>query len=417
MMYINNWVINEFSDAPLADNRLVNRLQKIADCFYSNPGSPIPVACGSYAATTAAYRFFDNGRINPEALLMGHREQTIERMKKYDTVLSLEDTTTLDYKDHPATQGLGTCSTTEDSLGLLCHTSLATTVEGNPLGVLSQQVWTRDREADIYDFFNKAVSEEKHVLVRVAQKKRALEDGKYLIDKIESKPIMGQILASIPRNVENKRPPREATLTVKYCPVRIKPPLNRKDSKNLPNLNLYLVLAEEVNPPEDAEPIYWLLLITLPVENLDQAVEKIKWYKQRWKIERYHLVLKSGCKVEDLQLESVESLQNALAIYSIVAWKLLWIKLESEQNPEVSCDIVLQEHEWQALYCVINQSPIPPTQPPTLQEAILMIAKLGGFLARKCDGKPGVIVTWRGLRRLHDIAQGWLVARLPVTSQ
>ena len=110
-------------------------------------------------------------------------------------------------------------------------------------------------------------------------------------------------------------------------------------------------------------------------------------------------------------------MQNALSIYSIVAWKLLWIKLESEQNPEASCDIVLQEHEWQALYCVTNQTPIPPTQPPTLQEAVLMIAKLGGFLARKCDGKPGVIVIWRGLRRLHDITQGWLVAHLPVPSQ
>ena len=134
---------------------------------------------------------------------------------------------------------------------------------------------------------------------------------------------------------------------------------------------------EELNPPEGVEPIYWLLLTTLPVENLEQAVEKIKWYRQRWKIERYHFVLKSGCKIEDLQLETAESLQNALALYSIIAWKLLWIKLESEQNPEVPCDIVLQEHEWKALYCVTNQTPIPPSQPPTIEEAVLMIAKLG----------------------------------------
>lgn len=155
----------------------------------------------------------------------------------------------------------------------------------------------------------------------------------------------------------------------------------------------------------------------MPVENLEQAVEKIKWYKQRWKIERYHYTLKSGCNIEKIQLETTESLQNALAVYSIVAWKLLWLKLESEQNPEASCDIVLQEYKWQALYCVINKVPIPPIQPPTLQEAVLMIAKLGGFLGRKSDCQPGVKVIWRGLMRLNDIAQGWLVAHLPISYQ
>jgi hypothetical protein len=155
----------------------------------------------------------------------------------------------------------------------------------------------------------------------------------------------------------------------------------------------------------------------LPIENLEQAVEKVKWYRQRWRIERYHYVLKSGCKVEELQLESVNSLQNAISLYSVIAWKLLWVKYQSEAEPEVSCDNILEKNEWQALYCVINKVSIPPAQPPTLKEATLMIAKLGGFLGRKCDGNPGVKVIWRGLRRLFDIVEGWTIAHLPNSYQ
>jgi hypothetical protein len=460
-----NVIINEFFDAPLADNRLVDRLKTIATCLYNHPGSHIPEASGSNASTVAAYRFFKNNRVNPEAILMGHREQTIERMKKHKVVLAVQDTTVIDYKNHPATKGLGTCSTSKDALGFLNHTTLAVSESGVPLGILARDVWTRDpeeygtsanrqnlptedkesqkwltaldsslegvpkyidvvtvcdREADIYDFFNKAVTDEKNLLVRVAQKKRTLGDGKTLIKEIESQSVMGEVITSIPRDAENKRPPRDVTLSIRYCPVTIKPPYYRRRPNSLPklpDLNLYLVLAEESNPLEGEEPISWLLLTTMTVENLDQAVEKIRWYKQRWKIERYHHVLKSGCKVEELQLEEVDHLQNALAVYSIIAWKLLWIKLESEDNPEASCDIVLQEHEWQALCCVTNKSPIPPEQPPLLGNAVLMIAKIGGFLARNCDGKPGVQVIWRGLRRLQDITLGWEVAHLPVNSQ
>jgi hypothetical protein len=459
-MYINDWINSEFFDAPLADTRLEYRLKILVNSFYNNPGSHIPEACGSYAATEAAYRFFANKRVNPEVILMGHRDSTIKRMKKYETVLAIQDTTDFDYKDHPATRNLGTHSLSEEAIGFLNHTTLAVSESGVPLGILSSEIWTRDpeefgkskerkslltedkesqkwltaldlslrdtpkytkvvtvcdREADVYDFFHKAITEEKHLLVRVAQKTRKLGDGTKLIEKIQSQSISGQIITNIPRDVENKRPPRDISLNIKYCPVSIKAPKGRVGSHLLPDLDLYLVSAEEATPPEGEEPISWLLMTTIPVESLDQAVEKIRWYKQRWKIERYHHVLKSGCKVEELQLEEADHLENALAVYSVVAWKLLWVKLESEENPEASCDVVLQEHEWQALCCVTDKNPIPPEQPPTLEEAVLMIAKIGGFLGRNCDGKPGTQVIWRGLRRLHDIALGWQVAHLPVS--
>lgn len=253
--------------------------------------------------------------------------------------------------------------------------------------------------------------------MRVCQNRLIKEKGKKLINEIESNSACGNITVNLPRDIEGKRSPREATLSIKFCPVTIKRTKRVINSKSLSDLKLYIVLAQETNPPEGVKPIYWLLLTTLPIENLEQAVEKVKWYRQRWRIERYHYVLKSGCKVEELQLESVNSLQNAISLYSVIAWKLLWVKYQSEAEPEVSCDNILEKNEWQALYCVINKVSIPPAQPPTLKEATLMIAKLGGFLGRKCDGNPGVKVIWRGLRRLFDIVEGWTIAHLPNSYQ
>ena len=465
-MYINSWVVNEFFDAPFADERLVKRLIRIADGTFSNPASSIPMVCQSYSATRAAYRFFNSKKVTPEAILMTHKEQTIERMREHETVLVIQDTTSLDYRTHPATKGLGNYSNIDGALGLKLHTALAITEEGIPLGILDMKMWARDpkefgkrhtrderpifhkesqrwldmlnsslkdvpsyinavtvcdREADIYEFFSEAVTQQKQLLVRVCQNRLIKEEGKKMINEVENKPILGQITVNIPRDIEGKRAPREATLSVKFCPVTIKRTRRIIDpmalTKALPNIKLHLVLAAETNPPQGVKPIYWLLLTTLPVESLEQAVEKIKWYRQRWKIERYHYVLKSGCKVEELQLESANALENAIAVYSVVAWKLLWLKYEAENELHVSCDILFEKHEWEALYCVTNRVSIPPANPPTLKEATLMIAKLGGFLGRKGDGNPGVKVIWRGLRRLYDIAEGWAIARLPISFQ
>lgn len=462
-MHTNDWVKQELNNSALPDERLVTRAIMLTDSFFNNPNSPITEALKDRDDVKAAYRFFDNERVSPDKILFGHKEQTIERMKEHGIVLSIQDTTSFNYTTHPATKGLGHCSTSEKTLGILSHTALAATVDGIPLGILSNMVWTRDpkdygksdstrkksetcdkesnrwletldsslsdvpryinvitvcdREADIYDFFNKAISDNRELLVRVTQNRRIAEESKYLISEINQKSVSGTFLTRIPRDVTNKLKARDVTLNIKFCPITVKPPVSRKDSKELPNLKLYLVFAEEVNPPAEVEPIKWLLITTLPVETLDQAIEKIKWYKQRWKIERYHYILKSGCWVEKLQLEDVDRLKNALAIYSLVAWKVLWLKLESEKNPDASCDIVFKEHEWQALYCVANNTPKLPTSLPTLKEAVLLIARLGGFLGRKHDGNPGVKVIWRGIRRLNDISNTWLIARSQFASK
>jgi hypothetical protein len=145
------------------------------------------------------------------------------------------------------------------------------------------------------------------------------------------------------------------------------------------------------------------------VTSFEHVVQCLRWYSYRWLIERYHYVLKSGCRIEQLQLETQGRIQRALATYTIVAWRLLSITYLARYHPHTPADTVLETHEWQALYCTIHQTPLPPQSPPPLNTCMRWIAQLGGFLARKHDGEPGVKTIWQGLRRLHDIAQTWLL--------
>ncbi len=131
----------------------------------------------------------------------------------------------------------------------------------------------------------------------------------------------------------------------------------------------------------------------------------------RWLIERYHYVLKSGCGIEKLQLETGEGLERALAAFGIVAWRLLFLSYEARAKPEAPCSVVFATHEWQALYCAVHRTSKLPAEAPTLREAVRLVARLGGFLARAGDGEPGVKTLWRGLIRLEDIVAGWLLAQ------
>jgi hypothetical protein len=437
---------DEFQNVPLNDMRLINRLIFIATVLEQNPEKSIPEAFQDWAGTKAAYRFLDNDKVTPEAIQASHRQQTLERMKKHLIVLILQDTTVFDYTSHPNTEGLGPYSTSLNTLGLLMHSVLVVTTTGVPLGVLYQDIWARDplefgkkharhelpieekesfkwlkamdaslkvlpeglmavtvcdREADIYELFKKAYQEEHPLLVRAVQNRRIAQEHKLLWKQIENTPVAGFCTVEIPRNPERKLPPRKVQLSVQFCQVTICPPLTKTDNLSA-NVELYAVLAKEINPPLTDEPIKWFLLTTLPVTNLEEAVEKIGWYRQRWMIERFHFVLKSGCKVEELQLENDVRLKNAIAIYLVVAWRLTWILYQSRETPEAPCSIILETHEWQSLYCIVNKTKVPPKNSPSLQEAVMLIARLGGFLGRKSDGQPGVKVLWRGLQKLND---------------
>jgi hypothetical protein len=205
---------------------------------------------------------------------------------------------------------------------------------------------------------------------------------------------------------KENRPARIANLEVRFTEVHLNPP---KRHKSLRPVRIWAVLAKEIEAPANIEPLEWMLLTTCPVLDFDQAVEKLGWYAKRWGIEVYHRTLKSGCKIEQRQLGAADRIEACLAIDMVVAWRIHHLTKLGRETPDVPCTVFFEEAEWKALSAYIKKDPIPPAEPPSLREAIRMVASLGGFLGRKCDGEPGAKSLWLGLQRLDDITDIWKV--------
>ena len=236
---------------------------------------------------------------------------------------------------------------------------------------------------------------------------------KPLFEAIRHTPVLGEFALELQRTPRRKA--RKATLSVRASKLWLQAPAHLQ-SGTIEAVEVDVILAFEEHPPDGEKGICWLLLTTLSVNSLEQAIECLKWYSYRWLVERYHYCLKSGCKIEELQLESGERIKRALATYAIasqmpfgliVAWRLLWLTYEARKHPERTVDGVLEAYEWQALYCKIHKTNISSSEVPSLGQCVRWIAQLGGFLGRSGDGDPGVKTLWRGLQRLHDIAQMW----------
>jgi hypothetical protein len=447
------WAVQEVGDAQLGDARRTKRLVRVISDLAARPMASVPQVCGDGAATKAVYRFWDSPSVTADAIRAAHRDQTLERLSSLGRMLIIQDTTSLDLTEHPKTTGLGPLDHAA-RLGLKVHSSLAVSVQGVPLGLIHQEVWARDpetvgkrhqrrqretaekesqrwltawaasqavspahietmtvadREADIYDFIAAPRRANAHLLIRATHNRRVAHEAEYLWEAIRQSPKRGEIWVELARTHE--RPTRRARLAIRYAPLEIKPPRHHLHAAELAPIAMQVILAEEEDAPPGMEPVCWLLLTTLPVDSLPQAVQVITWYTYRWLIERYHFVLKSGCRLEELQLETAARIQRALATYCIVAWRLLWLTYEARRQPDISCEVALETHEWQSLYATIHKTVNLPAEPPTLHQAIRWIAQLGGFLGRKSDGEPGVKTIWLGLRRLDDIAATWTLLR------
>jgi hypothetical protein len=371
---------------------------------------------------------------------------------EYPVVLVAQDTTEINLTHHPATRGLGYLGS-PDCRGLLLHSLLAISPTGIPLGILRQFTWTRpveqlgkrhrcrqtpldekesrrwldglaaaaeglahhphvvlmgDRESDLFDLFAAPRAGHVDLLVRVCRERRRVEHpAKYLDAALEREPVRGHVQIEIPARAN--RPGRTAQMAVRWLFLEVHAP---RHGLRRPSVRLNFILVEEINPPPGEKPVRWLLATTLPVNSLEEALRYVQWYAYRWIIERFHFVLKSGCKIEERQLEAVERIERAIPVFSIVAWRLLWLTLQARETPDTPCTVILQEFEWQPLWITVHGRGRPlPATPPTLREAVRMIARLGGFLGRKCDGEPGPQTLWRGLRRLHDLSEGWIAAQ------
>lgn len=469
------WACVEFGEVDLGDQRLKTRLVKLADRLAALPESSINQACNDWAETKAAYRFFQNESVHEENILASHVGKTVTRARTCQTILAIQDTCYFSYTKHKKTTGLGViCEKpganvkTLATLGVIMHTSFAVTTEGLPLGILDQKVFARqampeelkkkmkrgnnanvaiedkesfrwleslkkthnavadalqvvticDREGDMYEFFECAHKTGTSVLVRGNHDRtinKIYRHGESSNDQlwsfVQRLPSQGTIEVKIP--ARDQKPARIATLQLRFGSFTLNPPRNhmRRKAKDLPDLRLNAILVQEERPPKEEEALEWMLLTDLPIAGFEEAVEKVRWYCLRWRIEVFHKILKSGLRVEQCRLQTADRLIRYLTVMSIIAWRIYWTTLIARADPQLPCTPLLAEEEWRVLYSKIHKTKSYPKEPPRIHEVVRWIAMLGGFLGRKSDGEPGVITLWRGWKRLCDLSEGWNLAR------
>ena len=161
------------------------------------------------------------------------------------------------------------------------------------------------------------------------------------------------------------------------------------------------IIAREIGAPPGVKPIEWRLLTNRGVTSVTEVAELIDWYRARWEIEMLFNVLKNGCKVEELQLGTIERIERALALYLVVAWRIAYLVRMGRTCPDLEAHLFFDPDEIRGAY-LLNKLRPPPN--PTLNEVIRMVARVGGFLARKGDGEPGAKTLWEGLRDVRASA-------------
>lgn len=471
-----SWVSEEMKNIDLEDKRLNDRLTVLLDQLSGHPTASIPAACGGYAETMAAYRFFNNEKVGFENVLQPHIEATGKRMADQPLVILAQDTTEIDLT-RPQQQVAGVGPLDGDTRrGILLHPLMSFTPDGTPLGIVYAEAWTRDEdsqtpksdseyrrkhtpieekesirwldtyqqarqcaeqipqtqflcvadsEADIYEVLQESQEEPRKLdwIVRACQN-RALRKGKkhdettanHLRERVmASEVLFTQTItvrgrkAKVSCETRGRRQPRETRVTeveVRAASVTLRAPW-RHDRK-LSDVSVNVVLVTEIDPPEGDTAVEWILLTSLPIDGEKQVRSVIQYYCVRWLIEVFFRTLKSGCRVEERRLEHIDRMFPCLAVYLIVAWRTLFVCRLGREFPEISCEAVFEPAEWKSVYYVVNKKPPPPT-PPTLQEMVRTVARLGGYVNRKRTDEPGPQTVWLGLQRTHDIANCWLM--------
>jgi hypothetical protein len=445
-----DWAYEELYRARLWDKRCLCTLLLGAQQLLQQAQVSFSRALGS--RRKAVSRILHHEQTSAEDLLHGHIRATAVRAQTHPFVLVASDTTSMDFTSHKAVQGVGPISSLKHQKGFLLHSALAISPQGVPLGVLHQQAWVRDptqagcakarrkrpfadkeshkwldalhgveaalpsgckalliqdREADLFAFFSVPRREGIDLLIRATQP-RSIQvsdpSGPRILQEAAAQaPIVGERWVQV-RERPNQ-PAREAHLIVRKVSVWVLAPHN--DPKPAPPpVCLQVVRAAEENPPAGVrEPLEWVLLSTLPVQEDAEALALVDYYAFRWLIERFHFVLKSGCGFENLQLDTFATLQKAISLYSIVAWRILYLTYLSRQLPTTPVEEILCPTEKQLLQLASGQAIT------TVQEASRALAKIGGFVSVPSAPVAGVKSLWIGFRKLQDMLAGFLLAQ------
>lgn len=445
-----SWAMYTCRYARLPDKRLRKRLVSSLQHLVIQPQASLAEALGHPRDVAALYDFWNNDRITATQLLALGQRDTTERVRPLARVLAIQDTTELNFTTHASTKGLGPVGCAQCQ-GLFVHSVLAATVDGVPLGLLAQHTWVRDpattgkratcrtrvqaekesqkwltalaateaavpstvqvitlgdREADVYELFAAPRPPHSALLIRLVRNRRVTggeaPEAPYLWQAVLSTPERGRFTIEVGR--KGNRPPRQACLALRYTTLAIWPPRHHPQPTPAGKIPLQIVAVREVDPPAGEEPIEWLLGTTLPVSTLADAREVVRWYSRRWLIERFHFVLKSGCRFEDLQLRTLSALQRALATYDLVACRILHVTYQARVTPTAPCTHALSHEEWQVLHVVTQTTPLPAAPPP-LATAVRQLAQLGGHRGYPSAGPAGVKVLWHGFQRLHAMVE------------
>ena len=471
---IGDWAMRECAGSHFKDARLGKRFLSIVRGMGKAIGASIPAAFQDWGNTKAAYRFFANDDVHEGEILQGHLQSTADRFSATDgSILVLHDTTEFTYqREHPErigyTKSVNSGRDKKGRLrshkvcGVLMHSSLAMTRDGLPLGLAAVKLWTRakfkganaqkkkinptrvpiagkesvrwlenvetattllaepsrlihigDRESDIYELFCKCHDLGTHFLVRTCVDRLAADGTCKVSDLMADTAVKGVHHVNVP---DGKGGTDQACLEIRYRHITVQPPIGKQ--RLYPALSLTVVHAKERGNPKHRKAIDWKLLTDLPVTSKSEALERLSMYAMRWKIEVYHKILKSGCRIETAKLRTAQRLTNFIAICCILAWRVFWMTMINRTRQNAVPDLALTPIEMQLLdHLVKDKNDRAPTKtkgkaksPPTLSHYIIKIARLGGYLARANDPPPGNMTMWKGLSRLIDIEIGAIAA-------
>lgn len=436
-----NWE-EEFTDVYFVDQRLKTRFFKIMDAFAASPGKSTWAATGSRSSAKAAYRFFSNADISKDELLDSVSRATVEKMKAVEAewILAVQDTTSVGFGDRKSIKGMGYHCSTEQR-GMLVHSCIAVTDRGIPLGVIYQETNTRetrkddsgtkeqkrakpieekesfrwlnamretkqrvpeeiptlticDREGDFYELFSEAAELGTDFLVRIVQN-RMVNDGKKIFNELRSAPVAGSIVVRMCRNPKEHIPSRNVKMDYHYKEVEIHCPQRRKEKHLREKLVLTAIYVHE----SGKRGTEWFLLTTVKAESEKDIGKLVQYYAHRWKIERFHFILKSGCNIEKNQAREYGKLAFLTLLYSVIAMQILNLTYLGKICPEESAEIVVDEEEWKVLCCCARKTSEVPER-YTLREAIYDLGIPGGTKGAPSDGMPGARSIWQGLEVL-----------------
>jgi hypothetical protein len=405
----------------------------------------LPQQMQTWKDVKALYRLLDEPDVTCEALMQPHWQQTQACLEGYPIVLLVQDTTDLDLSHRAKMSGLGQIGNAKGR-GMLLQTVVAVEPASRAvLGCIAQKPFVRvsapvqeqryqrrhrehretdiwmqmveqvgsapatsllvhvgDRGADMFPFFRACLLTQTHFVVRAAQNRRVEakeEEIDHLLDQVRAWPSQDQHPFEVPTS--HGRPGRETRLDSSFGQVSILPPWNDPRGSKEP-LTLWVVRVWELEPPEGEEPLEWILLTSVQVNSSEQAWQRVDWYRCRWIVEDYHQCLKTGCRIEERQVQSAERLLRLMGLLSPVAVRLVQLRDLSRRTPDCPAS---QAVEAEALALIAARTEQPPST-LTVGAFWTEVARMGGYLARSGDGPPGWKTLWRGWLQLQTLLEG-----------